>query len=336
MNGISSVECSMGALPETCHPHSLEDDGREEDGKIMAKKKTHDQKRQARQRMDKMRRQSRELKPSEPDTAPDEVEMPSATDMEKTMRSLFGKGCGKNERAQDLAYEAMETADPIKSAELATQALKLDPNCVDAAMHLARLVCPDPEDMIKHMKMVVDIGVRGLGGPKYLEENRGYFWGILETRPYMRARAYLAQVLAEAGKDQEAIEHYEELLRLNPNDNQGLRYPLLGLYLMNDNLDGARRLFAEFKDEDGAVFAWGLVLERFLAGDLAGATKALKEARKTNPHAEKYLTGEKSVPEELPDFYGFGDENEAIICAEAVGPAWEKHPEARTFLRESK
>ena len=135
---------------------------------------------------------------------------------------------------------------------------------------------------------------------------------------------------------EEAIEEYEALLDLNPNDNQGLRYHLLGLYLLADNLDGVRRLFQAFEDEGTAMFAWALVLERFLADDEDGAAKALKEARKSNKHVEAYVAGRKRMPEDCPDFFGFGDENEAIICAEAIGAAWQQNPPAVAWLKQSR
>ena len=242
----------------------------------------------------------------------------------------------RKQEAQDLAYRAMDTANPNRSAELCQKAIKLDPHCVDALMHLTRLACEDGDEMIEHMQMVVDIGERDLGGADYFEENAGYFWGLLETRPYMRARAYLAQLLAEAGNNDEAIRHYEEMLRLNPNDNQGLRYPLVGCYLLAENLEGARRLLKQFEDEGGAVLAWSLVLERYLSGDEDGATEALKEARRINKHAEKYLTGRKDMPKELPPYYGFGDENEALVCADAIGAAWKRQPKAVAWLKQAK
>lgn len=65
----------------------------------------------------------------------------------------------------------------------------------------------------------VQAGKRALG-PEPFEEDVGHFWGITETRGYMRARAGLAQCLWELGEHQAAIAHYKELLRLNPNDNK--------------------------------------------------------------------------------------------------------------------
>jgi len=41
----------------------------------------------------------------------------------------------------------------------------------------------------------------------------------------------LAQLLRGAGRAEDAICHFEALLELNPNDNQGVRDILLGCYL---------------------------------------------------------------------------------------------------------
>ena len=124
------------------------------------------------------------------------------------------------------------------------------------------------------------------------------------------------------------------LLRLNPNDNQGLRYPLLGLCLASDSLELAQRLFQDYQEEESAVFAWGRVLERFLANAPEAAKAALVKAREVNKHVLPYFTGRKKMPRRLPSFYGMGDENEAIVCADCLGEAWKKHPGAGQWLIE--
>ena len=58
-------------------------------------------------------------------------------------------------------------------------------------------------------------------GAEGFEEYAGHFWGFLETRPYMRARAGLAIALIKLGDESAAIEHFRAMLKLNPNDNQG-------------------------------------------------------------------------------------------------------------------
>jgi len=48
----------------------------------------------------------------------------------------------------------------------------------------------------------------------------GHFWGLPETRPYMRARAALAEALQRAGRIEAAVAEMAGVLELNPNDNQ--------------------------------------------------------------------------------------------------------------------
>ncbi len=155
---------------------------------------------------------------------------------------------------------------------------------------------------------------------------------MLETRPYMRARASLASLLAESGKLDQAIGHLEALLELNPNDNQGNRYVLIGHYLAIDRIEAAGRLLDQFEDEASAMFCWARVLQQYLSGNSEGALAALAEARKSNRHAEAYLSGRKRLPSQLPDHYGIGDENEAIVCTMEIGVAWAKHPKAIGWL----
>lgn len=250
------------------------------------------------------------------------------------MRDMFGGFGGQEEQAdaQDLAYDAMEADDAETALGLAVEALELDPHCLDALTLIAQAQCADRKKLIRRMCSIVEIGERELG-EEFFGENRGHFWGIIETRPYMRARAYLAELLMKTGRHAEAIEQHEELLQLNPGDNQGLRYSLMGCYLLQENLDGARRLFEEYEEECSAIFAWALVLERYLSGHLPEASAALKEARSVNQHVEAYLTGLKRVPQRLPDYYGIGDVNEAIICADALKPAWARCPQAIRWLK---
>jgi len=235
------------------------------------------------------------------------------------------------QEAQELAYRAMEAPTRTRALPLAQKALAKDPDCVDALVTLAAASARSVEDLIAGLEKAVEAGERSLGA-QYFEENKGHFWGMLETRPYMRARQQLADLLLDAGRVCEAIGHFEALLDLNPNDNQGVRDILLGCYLAGDDLDGARRLLRVYDEEASAVFAWGRTLERVLSGDFKGAEHALKYARSHNRFVELYLTGKKKLPRAMPDSYSFGSEEEALICMETMGDAWAAHPEALIWL----
>jgi len=285
--------------------------------------------RQEQRRRRRLRREKRQSAPP-----PGEIKMPPRFMMERSMREMFGEGGGgRQAEAQDLAYQAMEADDIEQIARLAMQAVKLDPHCLDALLLLAQLGSESREELIENLRKAVKTGERELG-EQCFEEDRGYFWGLLETRPYMRARALLAEALADAGRFGEAIAEYEAMLDLNPGDNQGLRYHLIGCYLAADRVQQAGKFLEKHKDDPMAAFAWARVLQRHLAGDLDGAKAALAKARETNRHMEAYLAGRKRLPDQMPGYYGVGDENEAVISAKILAPAWKDARSAVRWLRQ--
>lgn len=229
--------------------------------------------------------------------------------------------------AQELAFDAMEAPTATRARKLARQALKKDPDCVDALVVLANIECRSEQEFIAAVQNAVAAGERSLGA-KFFRENKGDFWGLIETRPYMRARLQLAELLRAEGREKEAIAHYEGLLDLNPNDNQGVRDILLGCYLAASDLDAARRLLRQYENDCSAVFAWGRTLERFLKSDLKGAREQLAEARSRNRFVELYLTGQKKMAKSMPESYALGSEEEAVICIDFLAEAWGRHKEA--------
>ena len=237
-----------------------------------------------------------------------------------------------SEKAQELAYQAMESDDINTVVELAMQAVELDRRCVDALAILAHAGSETQDELIENLEKTVWMGEQALG-EGFFEENAGHFWGILETRPYMRARQELADLLREAGCIDEAIAHYEAMLELNPNDNQGIRDLLLACYLTRGNLDGARQLLDQYDEDASAAFQWSRILESYLARDETKATKLLAEARKDNTFVEPYLTGKKRMPSSLPGCYSPGDESEAKYVAVNLRPAWKKHRTAVAWLK---
>lgn len=235
------------------------------------------------------------------------------------------------EEAQELAFQALETESAEQAWKLVNRALAKDPDCVDALVVLTDLEADSPKKAIEGLQKAVAAGERSLGA-RFFKENEGHFWGILETRPYMRARQQLADLLRGVGCLQDAISHYAAMLVLNPNNNQGVRYPLLGAYLTIGDLVSARALLKEFEGDAMATFAWGEALERALSGDYEGASAALKIARRRNRFIELYLMGARELPRFLPESYALGSDEEAVICLENLGGAWAEHPESARWL----
>lgn len=240
--------------------------------------------------------------------------------MEGHMARLFGgtggaKADRKLEKAKRLMYRAWEEENPTKRITLANQALDITPDCTDAYVLLAEEQAETVEEAYDLFQKGLQAGERTLG-EAFFEENEGDFWGLLETRPYMRARQGLADCLTMMGREQEALEHYRDILRLNPGDNQGIRYSALALLIRLKRDEEAQALLNEYEDDAFAAWPYSQALITYRKeGESPEAETALQEAIQRNPHIPGYLTGRKPLPEELPPYMGFGDESEAMHYA---------------------
>lgn len=235
------------------------------------------------------------------------------------------------EQAQDLVYDAWE-ASGQRRVELARHALEISPDCADAYVLLAEDTASGFEEARDLYKKGVAAGERALG-PQAFEEDVGHFWGILETRPYMRARAGLAACLWASGERNAAIEHYRDMLRLNPNDNQGVRYMLAACLLITGRDEDLERLLAQYEDDPTAVWLYTRALVTFCReGDSPKARAQLRDAIGQNPHVPDFLLGRKRLPRSLPAYIGFGDENEAMGYAASFFVGWRQRPGALDWL----
>jgi tetratricopeptide (TPR) repeat protein len=226
------------------------------------------------------------------------------------------------EAAQELMYQAWEQRSQGRRIALAREALTVHDGCADAYSLLASEDARTDAEARELWERAVAAAEAALGKRAFVED-AGHFWGLLETRPYMRARHGLAQCLWHVGDRAGAIAHFQELLRLNPNDNQGVRYQLAAC-LLEAGEDGAlEELLARYADDASAVWSWSAALLEFRrSGDSARSRKALRAALEQNPHVPGYLLGEKKLPRHLPDYIGIGDEPEGIAYAAEHGDAW--------------
>ena len=235
------------------------------------------------------------------------------------------------DRAQDIMYDAWDSSGK-RRVDLARKALKVSEDCADAYVLLAEETARSPQEAKTLYEQGLKAGERALGEEVFQEEV-GHFWGILETRPYMRARLGLAQCLWSFGDRKEAIEHYADMLRLNPGDNQGIRYILANCLLGEGLDDQLGKLLGQYKDDSAATWSYSRALWIFRKeGVSKRANKYLEDALDDNPFVPAYLLGKKRLPRYLPDYIGIGDENEAIVYAAEAMKAWQKTEGALEWL----
>jgi len=269
----------------------------------------------------------------------EEREFESEGELEKYLKNLLSSGelpewapSDPLEEAQDIMYQAWEMQSKRERVNAAHKALEISPDCADAYVLLAEETGQNVEQALKLYQSGVEAGERALG-VKTFAECAGSFWGILETRPYMRARAGLAQCLWDLGKRWEAIEHYRDMLRLNPNDNQGIRYALAASLLEMGEIDALQDLLGQYDEPTADWLHTGALVAFLKQGDSPESRKLLQKALEHNRHVVPYLLGEKRLPKHLPEYVGFGDKNEAILYAAEFGIGWLDAKGAISWLR---
>lgn len=235
----------------------------------------------------------------------------------------------KLSQAQDIIYDALDEPNRQKRLVLARKALSISPYCADAY----NLLAEESESLEERLELYgqgVNVGRMALGD-LFFEENTGYFWGVFETRPYMRALAGFSKCLWEKGKRQEAINNYQEIIKLNPNDNQGIRYTLINCLLTEGMYEEAEKLLAEYQ-EPGCFMLYSKALLSFSKSGSINSAKHLRPALESNAYVPQYLLGQKHIPWFPPAMYSLGSEEEAIIYSAEADEAWETVPGALDWL----
>lgn len=210
------------------------------------------------------------------------------------------KGGGRSaDDLDDLVEKAMSQRSPEKTREMLEQAVKTGEQQLEAEFR----------------------------------DHVGRFWLVLETRPYMRARLQLVHALLELGQHENGISHMEDMLRLNPNDNQGIRWLLLEWYCNMNWIEKAWQLLDQYPDE-GTPF---MVLTRAcLEFQKTGPSDALEslvqEQMESNPYFAPKLLDQIEVSPHRVDSFTVGEEDEADAYCHSFRSLWKATPGALPWL----
>lgn len=275
----------------------------------------------------------REPPPATQTETPADHALPDRRAMELYLATVAG---GRREdataRAQNVMYDAWDRKTSRSRVALARKALSISPLCADAYNLLAAEAATTAEARDLYAR-ALEAGELALG-PEGFEEYDGHFWGFLETRPYMRARHGLALALLKLGEEEQAMEHFRAMLKLNPGDNQGIRYLLLGSLLRRDDIPALKAQLADYADEWSAYWLYtrALVAYREGKGSTPTTVKLLKDARSANEHVPAVLANSKPPMLSRSDYVTVGGPDEADEYVRECGAAWRKTPGAVEWL----
>ncbi|MDE0422344.1 MAG: SEC-C domain-containing protein [Gammaproteobacteria bacterium] len=147
-------------------------------------------------------------------------------------------------------------------------------------------------------------------------------WLFEENRPALR----LLWLYIERIRDDSPVrlERFERLyLRLNPNDNHGIRAPMVNRLLAEGRDTDALAIAERYPGDMHVELPYGRVLALYRLGRLDEAAAALEDARRDLPLVPEYLLRQRVNAPELDEFrVQIGGEDQAWLYREAMRGVW--------------
>ena len=106
-------------------------------------------------------------------------------------------------------------------------------------------------------------------------------WGWLENRPFLRCLHGLALARYDDGEIEEALGLFQELLSLNPNDNQGVRAIAVQALFKLGRFEDALEITKQYPDDVMPETLYGRALALFKLGQRQEASVALRRLLST-------------------------------------------------------
>lgn len=220
----------------------------------------------------------------------------------------------------DDAYEILEEAQNARNEKeaikLAKKAYEKSSECFDAIL----FQCDLEKNGIKRMKLLDD-GLEAeknrLIKEKYFDkENIGHFYGMFETRPYIRGLVIKAEYLLEEGKLRQAESVCKEVLRLNENDNMGVRYLLMAIFATLEEENDMLKLYKKYPEENLEML-FPLFALYYKIGNDKKAKEYLNRLNKCNSNFVKFYNGTIKESDKVNSgYYSRGDSSEIFMYLE--------------------
>ncbi|MDR1819751.1 MAG: DUF6398 domain-containing protein [Methanobrevibacter sp.] len=192
----------------------------------------------------------------------------------------------------------------------------------------------NPLETIDDYEEAIDL-FRSTKGKEYFKEHKGDFWSLLETRPFMSHLLKYSMLLWNDGETEKSVDQLKYMLELNPGDNQGIRYILINRLLELNRLNEVIKLLEFYDEEDSATWEFSKLLLSIKTKQEKKLIKTLyHKAVDSNKYVVPYLINKKKIPKQMPEYYGMGDENEAIIYVDLAFKPWNNDKTAIETLKE--
>jgi len=306
--------------------------------------------------------------------------MPSnSLHLDSNITSIMKKDKHSSDSPRGLAEKKLEKVDSsnsdVTNRRHSLAATKLDPTCIEA-WYLLSQTYDSSAKAIAACLTAIQLGKKEFASEikgcltlakKNNPEEKSWLWGHHEARPFLMAYQKLAELYAIEDNIEISIQTFEEILRLNGTDNQGIRYILLPLYMLHEPAEKIENLLAHFPSDRSAqwLFAkalytfqktyalktadgsWefnepedpnsitGLVLLPQLPSDFSEANDLLKLAMESNGLVPLFLCDIRCSYFSTADSHMIGGADEAFETAQNIGLLWSLDFMSELWLQES-
>lgn len=242
--------------------------------------------------------------------------------------------------ALDAAVEMMDAGEYREAILPLRKLVKQFPEFIDARHHLA--ICLREWDLAvelvasREWHLAVDTGLGALP-PKFVIGRDLLEWGWTENRPFLRAYNGLAFDALRRGETGEALAIWQDLLDLNPNDNQGIRSAIVNGFFARRRPAEALAVCDCYPDDAMPALLYGRVLALLMLDRVDEAAEHLAEAARFAPRVARELTKKNHpAPRDLdPRYVTMGGSDEAYYYWRDSGEFWKRTPGALAFVRET-
>jgi tetratricopeptide (TPR) repeat protein len=236
----------------------------------------------------------------------------------------------------DEAIDWME-ADPRRAALIFSELVREYPEHIDAEHHLALALSEMGRKKAAFEVWEASIKLALQFFPPQFSMDRDRLeWGFLENRPFLRLYHSYGLALMEQGRVEDALEVFENILGLNPNDNQGVRALAVGCHFELNAPEGVLSVCRQYPNDGLEQLMFGRALALFQLGKLDEAGKALDQALQTYPliGAELLKKQHPRPPDGGGRYVTMGSPGQAYLYWREQGSFWRRTKGATAFLRE--
>lgn len=226
---------------------------------------------------------------------------------------------------------------PTKAEKRLLRIIQKAPYAFDAYSNLAHILWEwrQPAESIGLLK-------RGLGRakelfpPGFVLGRSKLPWVITDNRPFLRMYASLGVRFHDNGDLSSAKTIFEDILEMNPDDNQGMRDPLCSCYFGLGDIKSVLSLCAAYEDDTMPAISFGRVLALLKSGKTNKAKEALFTAAKYGGNIATEIMKRRHDQVRASDLGPYvegGSALEARLYWKDFGRYWRETPGAMKFMR---